>query len=138
MAVLTDIGESRDVHPHNKMDVGKRLALWALKNDYKQKIPVCSGPLYKSHKIIDNKVIIKFDSAGSGLMSGEKPVMDATRETGEPLKQFQICGTDRKWQDAQAEITGLALQRAKQDAVRPNAVIAVANQPNRVPIKLPL
>ncbi len=106
MAVLYDIGESRDVHPHNKMDVGKRLALWALKHDYNQSIPVWSGPLYKSHEIKGDKVIIKFDSAGSGLMSGEKPVMEAARETREPLAQFQICGADRQWKSAQAEITG--------------------------------
>ena len=72
----------RDVHPHNKMDVGKRLALWALKHDYKQKVSVCSGPLYQSHNIKGDKVIITFDSAGSGLISGEKPVMDPARETG--------------------------------------------------------
>jgi len=106
MAVLHDIGEPRDVHPHNKMDVGKRLALWALKKDYGQSIPVYSGPLYKNHETKGDKVIIQFEHAGSGLMSGEKPVMDAARETGEPLKQFQICGADRQWKSAQAEITG--------------------------------
>ena len=106
MAVLSDIGEAHDVHPHNKMDVGKRLALWALKHDYNKPILACSGPLYKSHKIKADKVLIKFDSAGSGLMSGEKPVMDATRETKAPLTYFQICGADRQWKWAQAEITG--------------------------------
>jgi len=106
MAVLNDIGEARDIHPHNKVDVGKRLALWALKHDYKQDVPVCSGPLYKSHEIKDGKVIIKFDHAGSGLMTGSKTGMEATQETGEPLKHFQICGADRQWKWARAEITG--------------------------------
>jgi sialate O-acetylesterase len=106
MAVLSDIGEPRDVHPHNKMDVGKRLALWALKNDYKQNLSACSGPLYQSHTIKGDKVIVKFDSTGSGLMSGEKPVMDATLETKEPLMYFEICGAGRQWKPAQAEISG--------------------------------
>ena len=106
MAVLSDIGEPHNIHPHNKVDVGKRLALWALKNDYKQKVPVCSGPLYKSHQIKGDKVIIKFDSAGFGLMTGSKVRMEATQETKVPLKYFQICGLDRQWKWAQAEITG--------------------------------
>ena len=48
MAILMDIGEKEDIHPHNKQDVGKRLALLALDNDYNFDI-VSSGPLYKSH-----------------------------------------------------------------------------------------
>jgi len=106
MAVLNDIGEARDIHPHNKVDVGKRLALWALKNDYKQNIPVCSGPLYKSHEIKGDQVIIKFDHAGSGLITGSKTGMEPTQETKVPLKHFQICGADRQWKWAQAEISG--------------------------------
>jgi sialate O-acetylesterase len=106
MAVLHDIGEAKDIHPHNKVDVGKRLALWALKHDYKQKGTVCSGPLYKSHKIKGDKVVVKFDSAGSGLMAGTKIGMADTQESAEPLKLFQICAADRQWQWANAEITG--------------------------------
>jgi len=115
MAVLSDIGEAKDIHPHNKKDAGERLALWALKNDYpstelragKQAGDlVCSGPLYKSHKIEGDKITITFDSAGSGLMAGSKIGMADTQETDEPLKHFQICGTDRQWKWAQAEITG--------------------------------
>ena len=106
MAVLSDIGEAQDIHPHNKMEVGKRLALWALKHDYKQKLQVYSGPLYKSHKIKGDQVIIKFDSAGSGLMTGVKAGMADTNATEDALKHFQICGADRQWKWAQAEITG--------------------------------
>jgi sialate O-acetylesterase len=105
MAVLNDVGEALDIHPHNKVDVGKRLALWALKHDYKQNVSACSGPLYKSHEIKNGKVLIKFDHAGSGLMSGEKPVLDAASETEEPLKHFEICGADGQWKWARADIT---------------------------------
>jgi len=106
MAVSSDIGEAFDVHAHNKVDVGKRLALWALKHDYQKQVPVCSGPLYRSHKIDGNQVIIQFDHAGSGLMTGSKTGMEATQETKMPLKYFQICGADRQWKWAQAKITG--------------------------------
>jgi lysophospholipase L1-like esterase len=106
MAVLNDIGEAKDIHPHNKMDVGKRLALWALKHDYNKDVPAWSGPLYKSHEIREGNIVVTFDHAGSGLMTGAKPVMGDTEQTNEPLKRFQICGTDRQWKWAQAEITG--------------------------------
>ena len=106
MAVLRDIGEAKDIHPHNKVDAGKRLALWALKNDYKQELAVCSGPLYKSHEIKGNQVVITFDSAGSGLMAGSKIGMADVQESAEALKLFQICGADRQWQWGNAEITG--------------------------------
>ncbi|MEO1857801.1 MAG: sialate O-acetylesterase [Rubritalea sp.] len=106
MAVLSDIGEAKDIHPHNKIDAGKRLALWALKYDYNQKVPAWSGPLYQGHQIKDDKVVIKFDSVGSGLMSGVKDGLKDTKETKEPLRHFQICGKDRQWKWAVAEITG--------------------------------
>ena len=116
MAVLSDIGEASNIHAHNKIDVGKRLALWALKNDYpstelgagkKARDLVCSGPLYQSHKIKGDKVIIKFDSAGSGLMAGLKIGMADTQATDEALQHFQICGVDRKWKWANVEITSI-------------------------------
>ena len=43
LAVLNDVGEYEDVHPKNKIDVGKRLALWALKHDYKLDVPARGG-----------------------------------------------------------------------------------------------
>jgi len=87
------------------MEVGKRLALWALKNDYKKRIPAWSGPMYKGHKIKGDKVYVKFDHKGSGLMVGSKTGMDATQPSTEPLQRFQICGPDRTWKWAEAEIT---------------------------------
>jgi sialate O-acetylesterase len=47
MAVTIDIGNARDVHPRNKQDVGKRLALAAAKVAYGEAV-VSSGPLYQS------------------------------------------------------------------------------------------
>jgi len=104
MAVTYDIGEAQDIHPHNKMDVGKRLALWALKNDYNFKETVCSGPLYKSYKIKKRKIEIKFDHVGSGLMIGKKELLNETIPQNTPLQRFQIAGEDRDWKWANAKI----------------------------------
>jgi sialate O-acetylesterase len=135
MAVLSDIGEARDIHPHNKMDVGKRLALWALKNDYPSTMLkagkkagdlVCSGPLYKNHEIKDGKVVITFDSVGSGLMAGVKEGIADTQEIGTPLKHFQICGKDRKWKWAEAVITGKDTVTVSHQAVQEPVVVRYA------------
>lgn len=104
MAVTYDIGEAEDIHPHNKMDVGKRLSLWAIKNDYGYKKAVCSGPLYHSHKIKNGTIEILFDQVGSGLMVGKKDLLNETVEDNKPLQRFQIAGTDGKWLWANAVI----------------------------------
>ena len=66
MAVLMDIGEEDDIHPHNKQDVGKRLALLALDKQYGFNY-VSSGPEYKSHQAKGRYLYVDFDSVGSGL-----------------------------------------------------------------------
>jgi sialate O-acetylesterase len=67
MAVTIDIGEWNDIHPVDKKDVGKRLALAAEKIAYGDNL-VYSGPIYKSMKVEGNKVVISFTHTGSGLM----------------------------------------------------------------------
>lgn len=105
MVVANDIGEPEDIHPRNKIDVGKRLALWALAKDYHFKDLVYSGPLYKSSQFKDSKVFVKFDYVGNGLMLGEKHLLKPAKEVkGKALKGFQICGADRKWYWAHANI----------------------------------
>ena len=104
MAVLYDLGEAKDVHPHNKMDTGKRLALWALRKDYNVKVPVVSGPLYKSHKIVDASIVIKFDQVGSGLMVGYKDLLEKTVPVDSSLTWFEIAAEDGIWKSAKAKI----------------------------------
>ena len=104
MAVLYDIGEPKDIHPHNKMDAGKRLALWALKNDYNVEVPAVSGPLYKSMRVESNKIKIEFSETGSGLMVGNKTLLEDTVSVNEPLKWFEIKGADGIWKKANAKI----------------------------------
>lgn len=94
LAVTNDIGEEKDIHPKNKQEVGRRLALWALARDYNRPNTVFSGPMFKNSIIEGAKVRLQFDHVGGGLK---------TRDGGE-LKHFQIAGADQKWVWAQAKI----------------------------------
>ena len=95
MAVIIDIGEWNDIHPLNKQDVGKRLAIAAESVVYKNKKVVAAGPLYQSQKVKGNKVTLTFANTGGGLQA-----------KGGPLKYFAIAGADKKYVWAQAEIKG--------------------------------
>ncbi|MHC4559163.1 MAG: sialate O-acetylesterase [Planctomycetota bacterium] len=95
MAVIIDIGEADDIHPKNKQDVGKRLALWALAQTYGKEL-VYSGPIYKSMEVQGDKIILHFDHVGGGLVA----------RADEPLKGFAIAGEDRKFVWADAKVDG--------------------------------
>jgi len=123
MVVTTDIGEAKDIHPRNKVDVGKRLALWALEKQYEIDLPAHSGPLYRSHTVEGNKFLITFSETGSGLMAGHKSGLDDAVEVNEPLKRFQIAGTDRNWKWAEAKIvSGNRIEVLHPDILSPVAV----------------
>ncbi|MGH9496263.1 MAG: sialate O-acetylesterase, partial [Candidatus Sulfotelmatobacter sp.] len=95
LAVTIDVGDPNDLHPHRKMEVGQRLADWALGTVYRQPGEY-SGPLYESLKVGDGKARIHFTHVGSGLEArGEKE-----------LRGFAIAGADRKFHWAQAHVDG--------------------------------
>lgn len=110
MAVAIDIGEANDIHPRNKQDVGKRLALAALAIAYGQKI-VYSGPIYRSMRIEGNKIRLFFDHVGSGLVA-----------KGGELKGFAIAGEDRKFVWAKAKIEGNTVVVWSEQVPKPVAV----------------
>ncbi|MCH8921688.1 MAG: chitobiase/beta-hexosaminidase C-terminal domain-containing protein, partial [Planctomycetes bacterium] len=110
MAVITDIGNLGDIHPRNKQDVGKRLALWALAKDYKRDL-VYSGPIYKSMKVEGGKVRVRFDHVGSGLESRD----------GKPLTRFEIAGAGEFF-PAQAVIDGKTVVVSSEKVAKPTAV----------------
>ncbi|HSW44504.1 MAG TPA: sialate O-acetylesterase [Phycisphaerae bacterium] len=112
MIVTTDIADLEDIHPKNKQDVGKRLALWALAKTYGRKDLVCSGPLYKSMKIEDGAIRLLFDYVGSGLASRD----------GKPLNAFTIAGEDRKFVKADATIDGDTVVIRSDKVSEPKAV----------------
>ena len=66
MAVTTDIGHPTNIHPQNKWDVGKRLALPALNFVYKKDITY-SGPVLEKAEVNQEKMKITFSLAGEGL-----------------------------------------------------------------------
>ncbi|MCJ7693540.1 MAG: sialate O-acetylesterase [Sedimentisphaerales bacterium] len=112
MAVTTDITELDDIHPRNKQDVGKRLALWALAKTYGKEDIVYSGPLYKSMAVEGDKIRISFGHTGSGLASRD----------GQTLAWFEIAGADKKFQKANAKIDGDTVLVSNEQITAPVAV----------------
>ena len=96
MAVATDIGDANDIHPRNKQEVGRRLALLALKNDFGKNL-VASGPIFRSMKAKKGGIELSFDQVGGGLVAHDKYGY---------LAGFAIAGSDQKFHWARAEIRG--------------------------------
>lgn len=111
MVVTIDIGEWNDIHPLNKEDVGKRLALAAGKIAYNDSLTVSSGPLYQSMTREGNKIILQFTNTGSGL----------TAKNG-TLKHFAIAGPDGKFRWAHADIVNNKVVVWHEDISNPVAV----------------
>jgi sialate O-acetylesterase len=93
MAVTVDIGNVGDIHPRNKQEVGRRLALWALGRTYGRKGCV-SGPLPAGFEREDGRMVLRFEHADGGLQTAD----------GGPLEGFCVAGEDRKFRWAKAEI----------------------------------
>lgn len=111
MAVITDIGDIKDIHPRNKQEVGRRLALWALAKDYGKSDIVYTGPTFESMSVEGDKVRIKFGNA-EGLKSRD----------GQPLTWFLIAGEDKKFTKANAVIEGNAVVVSAPGVSSPKAV----------------
>ena len=133
-AVIIDIGDSKDIHPRNKQDVGKRLALMALARDYPEvRISGESGrqidnrplfaaysPRFQSMSVKDDKAIINFVIIGGSLKTKDGGTVDG----------FIIAGTDRKFYVADAVIEGNRVIVSSPEVPNPVAVrYAWANDP---------
>jgi sialate O-acetylesterase len=94
MAVITDLGDEKDIHPKRKEPVAERLALAARALAYGQAITY-SGPMFREMKIEGDQAILSFDHVGGGLVA-----------RGGRLEGFTIAGDDRKFVPAEAEIRG--------------------------------
>ena len=118
MAVTTDIGNVKDIHPRNKQEVGRRLALWALSKTYGKSGLVYSGPLYDDMKVRGNQIELSFDHVGGGLVSRD----------GKPLTEFTIAGEDKNFVAAHAEMVGKKLVVSSDAVAKPVAVRFAMNQ----------
>jgi sialate O-acetylesterase len=111
MAVTTDIGNLTDIHPKNKQEVGRRLALWALAKTYGKADLEYSGPLYKAAKVDGGSIRLSFDH-GKGLKSAN----------GKALSHFTVCGEDKKFVEAEAQVVGEEIVVKAASVAKPVAV----------------
>ncbi|MCL4741361.1 MAG: beta galactosidase jelly roll domain-containing protein [Phycisphaerales bacterium] len=94
MAVTMDIGEAKDIHPRNKQEVGRRLALWALARTYGAADLACSGPVFLGASPEDGMIIARFAHADGLMAKGGLP------------RGFEVAGSDRVYHPAGAIIDG--------------------------------
>jgi sialate O-acetylesterase len=111
MAVTIDIGDANNIHPKNKQEVGRRLALWALAKTYGKNV-VYSGPLYRSFEQDGSKIILHFDHTDGGLIARD----------GGPLKGFAIAGQDQAFVWADAIVEGDTVVVSSERVAEPIAV----------------
>lgn len=110
MAVTIDIGEADDIHPRNKQDVGRRLALAAGAVAYGHD-QVYSGPMFRSMTKANGQIRLEFDHVGGGLVA-----------RGGELTGFAIAGADRNFKRADARIEGTAVVVSSEPVDDPVAV----------------
>ena len=111
LALAIDLGEADDIHPKNKQDVGRRLALWAEATHYGRNHE-WSGPWYTGMTVEQSAIRLRFDHLGGGLRSAD----------GRPLTGFAIAGENHVFTWAEATIDGdtVVLKAAK--VAKPMAV----------------
>jgi len=112
MAITTDIGDARDIHPKNKQDVGKRLAAIALHDVYGQPGEY-TGPVYQSMKAEARWITLSFTHVGSGWRVKDKYGY---------IKGFEIAGADKQFHFAQAMIKNDQLVVWCEEVLQPVAV----------------
>ena len=113
MAVINDIGNLKDIHPKNKQEVGRRLALWALAKTYGHSDLVYSGPTFRSMRLEGGNLRISFDHVGGGLAS----------RNGKPLTWFELIDADQGgFVTANARIDGPAVVLSAPEVAHPVAM----------------
>jgi sialate O-acetylesterase len=121
MAVAVDIGADKE-HPANKVEVGIRLAQWALHNDYGRKDILPSGPLYRGCKVEGNSVRIFFDHADGLMVARKTDYVPPVPAPGERIAWLSIQAKDGRWHWAEGTIDGEELLVSCRDVAEPAAV----------------
>ena len=112
MAITIDVGDPNDIHPANKQDVGRRLAMWALASVYGKTDVAASGPLPAGHEVRGGEVVVAFKHAHGGLAA----------RGGGPLKGFTVAGEDGRFVPAAVRIDGERVVVSSPDVAKPAAV----------------
>lgn len=94
MAVTLDIGDAADIHPRNKQEVGRRLALIALAKSYGFQIEY-ESPRLKDFNVGETSALLTFDGEGDGLYAKDKFGY---------IRGFEIAGPDRIFHFTQAQL----------------------------------
>ena len=112
MATIIDLGEADNIHPKNKREVGRRLAIDALKNVYHASSELAVSPSAKTTLFRGNEIWVRFDAAGKGMRTTDD----------QPPRGFAIAGNDHKFHWADAKIRGEWLILSSQAVPVPAAV----------------
>jgi sialate O-acetylesterase len=111
MAVTLDIGEANDIHPREKQEVGRRLALAALRLVYGRDV-IASGPTFAAAVRDGATIKVRFTNVAGGL----------TTSDGAAPRGFLIAGSDRVWKLADARIEGATVIVSNAEVKEPVAV----------------
>ena len=111
MVVVTDVGDSTDIHPRNKVVPGERLARWALNRDYGKNI-ACESPYLLSTSTDGNTIIATFANANEGLKAADNGQVEG----------FMIAGDDRRFYTANAITEGNKVRLTSPKVNNPVAV----------------
>ena len=121
MVVTIDI-DGAGIHPANKIDVGQRLARWALAKDYAEQIAF-SGPLFDRQELQGDKIVLHFRHAENGLMVADKDGLAEPRATPDAeLAHFEMTNESGPWQPAVARIEGKTVVVTSPEVSAPIAV----------------
>lgn len=110
IAMTIDIGDAQNIHPKNKQEAGRRLALCAEAIAYGKKVDY-SGPVYKAMAMQGNSIRLQFGQLCGGLVVN-----------GEKLTGFTICGADKQFVPADAVIDGSTVVVSSPAVPQPVAV----------------
>ncbi|MCK9525805.1 MAG: sialate O-acetylesterase [Limnochordia bacterium] len=120
MVVTIDLGESNDLHPQNKKDIAKRLALCA-QNVVFSEPALDQGPICETMTVEDGAAVLVFSQVGSGL-----------RSRGGALEGFTVAGSDGRFYPARAEVQGSTVRLRSEAVQHPTAVrYAWGNNPEK-------
>lgn len=112
MIVITDLVDNiKDIHPKDKLNVGKRLANFALTETYKQNVGAYKSPAYQSMQVEKDKVRLTFSNILTGLKC-----------TAKTPERFLIAGDDQKFVPATAKIEGSTIVLSSKLVKTPIAV----------------